>query len=53
MEGGVGDTLKIPSHPQIISVYEKYFAKRPVNANPQFYLQEYTDENDYTVACQK
>ncbi|CAB5363749.1 unnamed protein product [Rhizophagus irregularis] len=48
MEGGVGDTLKIPSHPQIISVYEKYFAKRPVNANPQFYLQEYTDENDYT-----
>ncbi|PKK58357.1 hypothetical protein RhiirC2_796444 [Rhizophagus irregularis] len=45
MEGGVGDTLKIPSHPQIISVYEKYFAKRPVNANPQFYLQEYTDEN--------
>ncbi|CAB5388505.1 unnamed protein product [Rhizophagus irregularis] len=48
LRGGVGDTLKIPSHPQIISVYEKYFAKRPVNANPQFYLQEYTDENDYT-----
>ena len=45
MKGGVGDILKIPNHPQIISVYEKYFTKRPVNANSQFYLQEYTSEN--------
>ncbi|CAB4494787.1 unnamed protein product [Rhizophagus irregularis] len=48
MEGGTGDILKIPNHPQIISVYEKYFANRPVNASPHFYLQEYTDENDGT-----
>ncbi|PKB94357.1 hypothetical protein RhiirA5_438983 [Rhizophagus irregularis] len=47
MEGGTGDILKIPNHPQIISVYEKYFANRPVNASPHFYLQEYTDENDF------
>ncbi|PKC56734.1 hypothetical protein RhiirA1_401910 [Rhizophagus irregularis] len=47
MEGGTGDILKIPNHPQIISVYEKYFANHPVNASPHFYLQEYTDENDF------
>lgn len=45
MEGGLEDILKIPNHPQIISIYEKYFTKRPVNAKPHFYLQEYIDEN--------
>ncbi|CAG8774891.1 3519_t:CDS:2, partial [Rhizophagus irregularis] len=36
IEGDTGDILKI----QIISVYEKYFANRLVNASPYFYLQE-------------
>ncbi|GBB94072.1 hypothetical protein RclHR1_22890001 [Rhizophagus clarus] len=46
IEGGVDDILKILNHSQIISVYKKYFTKCPVNANPHFYLQEYTDENN-------
>ncbi len=46
MKSGLGDILKIPNHPQIISIYEKYFTKHSVNAKPHFYLQEYIDEND-------
>jgi len=38
MEGGLGDILKISNHPQIISIYEKYFTKHSVNAKPHFYL---------------
>jgi hypothetical protein len=41
---GKADVLIIPNHKEIICDYETYFAKRPVLADPEFYLQETNEE---------
>lgn len=41
---GQADILVIPNHKEIIHDYESYFSRRPVLADPEFYLQEANDE---------
>jgi len=41
---GKADVLIIPNNEEIIYYYESYFAKRPVLADPEFYLQESNEE---------
>ncbi|GET00577.1 zinc finger MYM-type protein 2-like [Rhizophagus clarus] len=38
------EILIIPNQAEVINDYESYFAKRPVLADKQFYLQEYDEE---------
>ncbi len=45
MKGKLEDILKILNYLQIISIYEKYFTKYPINAKPHFYLQKYINKN--------
>jgi len=41
---GVADTLVIPNSPQIIYDYDLYLSRRPMGADPEFYLQEFPEE---------
>ncbi|PKY56238.1 hypothetical protein RhiirA4_428101 [Rhizophagus irregularis] len=47
INGSLNDEkLRIPYHPMIMETYNKYFSKRPGNADKEFYLREYVAEDD-------
>ncbi len=41
---GKAEILTISNQANVINDYESYFAKRPVSADQQFYLQEHEEE---------
>jgi hypothetical protein len=46
INGSLNDEkLRIPYHPMIMETYNKYFSKRPGNADKEFYLREYVAED--------
>ncbi|CAB5369543.1 unnamed protein product [Rhizophagus irregularis] len=50
INGSLNDEkLRIPYHPMIMETYNKYFSKRPGNADKEFYLREYVAEDDYII----
>jgi integrase len=41
---GKGEKLILPNNPILINDYDRYIDLRPVNAEPNFYLQEFEEE---------